>query len=186
MFIENHKKALQDAEENVASFMKDGVVEDAEGYLSVMLPLLRGTVAIKFAENDSVVAEMVAHALTLFERLCTQEQAYKFYKEMMDSTVLFNRVMQFVTMMIMADKPLSTLDICKAVDKSHGKLLRDVRIIGDYFGFYNKDTKAYSDGIIRTNRPNGTTKELILPPEIIGLLMCYYINGQRVMTSIPW
>ena len=66
------------------------------------------------------------------------------------------------------------------------KLLRDVRIIGDYFGFYNKDTKAYSDDIIRTNRPNGTTKELILPPEIIGLLMCYYINGQRVMTSIPW
>lgn len=186
MFIENHKKALQDAEANVASFMKDGVVEDAEGYLSVMLPLLKATVAIKFAENDSVVAEMVAHALTLFERLCTQEQAYQFYEEMMDSTALFNSVMQFVTMMIMADKPLSTLDICKAVDKSHGKLLRDIRRIGDYFGFYNKETKTFTGDIIRTNRPNGTTKELTLPPEIIGLLMCYYINGQRIMASMTW
>lgn len=186
MFIENHKKALQDAEANVASFMKDGVVEDAEGYLSVMLPLLRDTIAIKYAENDPTVAEMAAHSLKLFERLCTQDQAYQFYEEMMSSATLFDRVMQFVTLMIMVDKALSSLIVCKAVDKSHGKLLRDLRLIGDYFGFYNKDTKTYSEEIIRTNRPNGTTKELILPPEIIGLLMCYYINGQRVMASIAW
>ena len=184
MFIENHKKAVQDAEVNIAPYIKNVVVEDAEGYLSVMLPLLRDTIAIKCAESDSTVAEMVAHALKLFERLCTQDQAYHFYEKMMSSITLFERVMQFVTLMIMVDKPLSSLVVCKAVDKSHGKLLRDIRLIGDYFGFYNKDTKTYSEDIIRTNHPNGTTKELILPPEIIGLLMCYYINGQRVMASI--
>ena len=82
------------------------------------------------------------------------------------------------------DEPLGTLAISKAVNKKHGKLLSDIRLVGDIFRFYDKETKVYADGVTRTAHLNGTTKELTLPPEIILLLMCHYINGQRVMTII--
>lgn len=45
----------------------DGVVADSEGALSVMLPLARNTIAIKFAEDDPDIAKMVAHAFIMFE-----------------------------------------------------------------------------------------------------------------------
>lgn len=186
MFIENHKAALLNIQDDVGPYMNSGVVVDSDGYLSVMLPIARNTIAIKFAENDSVIAEMVAHALTMFEKLCTGAEAYAFYNEMMESVKLHDRVMQFVAMMILIDEPQGTLAISKAVDKKHGKLLSDIRIVGDYFGFYDKKSKAYADGITRTEHLNGTTKELTLPPEIILLLMCYYINGQRVVAMMPW
>ena len=70
------------------------------------LCLARNTIAIKFAENDHSVAEMVARAFTLFENFCTSDQAYAFYNEMMENPKLYDRVMQFVTLMLIADKPL--------------------------------------------------------------------------------
>lgn len=186
MFIEEHKAALSSFEADIEPYMVDGVVADSEGALSVMLPLARNTIAIKFAEDDPDVAKMVAHAFTMFERFCTSDQAYDFYNDMMDSPKLHDRVMQFVTMMLMVDEPLGTLAISKGVGKKHGKLLSDVRLVGDIFGFYDKETKVYADGITRTAHLNGTTKEITLPPEIILLLMSYYINGQRVLTMMPW
>ncbi|CAM4222471.1 hypothetical protein PSAR109036_14580 [Psychrobacter arenosus] len=186
MFIENHKAALLNAEASVEQYMDNGVVVDSEGYLSVMLPMTRNTIALKFAENDPAVAEMVAHAFTMFEKLCTSDQAYAFYHKMIESPKLYDRVMQFIAMMLMTNEPLGTLALSKGVDKKHGKLLSDIRLVGEIFGFYDKETKVYKDGITRTEHLNGTTKELILPPEIVLLLMCYYINGQRVMTMMPW
>lgn len=186
MFIKNHKAALSNALANAEQYMAGGVVVDDEGYLSLMLPLARNGIAIKFAENDPIVADMVAHALGLFERLCTEAAAYAFYNQLMESPKLHDRVMQFVSMMLLVDEPLGTLTISKAVDKKHGKLLSDVRLVGDHFGFYDKETKTYTDGITRTEHLDGMTKELMLPPEIVWLLMCYYINGQRVRTLMPW
>jgi len=186
MFIDNHKTALSNFKANMEPYMADGVVVDSEGALSVMLPLARNTIAIKFAEDDPIIAKMVAYALTMFERFCTSDQAYAFYNDMIDSPKLHDRVMQFVTMMLMVDEPLGTLTISKAVGKKHGKLLSDVRSVGEIFGFYDKETKVYTDGITRTEHLNGTTKELTLPPKIILLLMCHYINGQRVVTMMPW
>lgn len=105
---------------------------------------------------------------------------------MMENPKLYDRVMQFVTLMLIADKPLGTLAISKAVNKKHGKLLSDVRLVGEIFGFYDKENKVYTDDINRTAHLNGTTKELTLPPEKILMLMCHYINGQRVMAMMPW
>lgn len=186
MFIETHKAALLSFETDIKPYMDDGVIVDGEGALSVMLPLARNTVAIKYAEDDPEVAKMAARALTLFERFCTNDEAYAFYNDMMASPKLYDRVMQFVTMMLIADEPLGSLAISKAVNKKHGKMLSDIRLIGDYFGFYDKEAKSYSDDIVRTNHLNGTTKELILPPEKILMLMSYYINGQRVVSMMPW
>ena len=186
MFVEKHKAALSSFEADIESYMVDGVVADSEGALSVMLPLARNTIAIKFAEDDPDVAKMVAHTFTMFEQLCTAGEAYAFYRSMMDSPRLHDRVMEFVSMMLFVDEPLGTLDISKVVNKKHGKLLSDIRLVGEIFGFYDKETKVYADGITRTAHLNGTTKELTLPPEIILLLMCYYINGQRVLTMRPW
>ncbi len=166
--------------------MRDGAVVDSDGYLSVMLPITRNSIAIRFAEKDPVVAKMVAHALALFEKLCTKDDAYAFYQLIMESDKLHDRVMQFVTLMISNYEPMGTLTISKAVDKKHGKLLSDVRLIGDSFGFYDKEAKTFSGGVTRTSHPNGMTKELMLPPEIISLLMCYYINGQRVLAMMQW
>lgn len=186
MFIGKHKAALLSFDVDIEPYMVDGVVADSEGALSVMLPLARNTIAIKFAEDDPDVARMVAHAFTMFEKLCTSDEAYAFYHEMIDSPKLHDRVMQFVTLMLMVDEPLGTLAMSKAVNKKHGKLLSDIRLVGEIFGFYDKETKVYADGITRTAHLNGTTKELTLPPEITLLLMCYYINGQRVMSMMPW
>lgn len=186
MFIENNKAALLNAQADVEQYMEDGVVVDSDGYLSVMLPITRNSIAIKFAEDDPGIAKMVAHAFTMFEKLCTSDEAYAFYHEMIDSPKLYDRVMQFITMMLMINEPLGTLSISKGVGKKHGKLLSDVRLVGEIFGFYDKETKVYADGITRTEHLNGTTKELTLPPEIILLLMCYYINGQRVLAMMPW
>ena len=171
---------------DIEPYMVDGVVVDSEGALSVMLLLARNTITIKFAEDDPAVAKMVARAFTLFERFCTSEQAYAFYHEMIGSPKLYDRVMQFVTLMLMVDEPLGTLAISKAVNKKHGKLLSDVRLVGEIFGFYDTERKVYADGITRTAHLNGTTKELTLPPEIILLLMCHYINGQRAVAMMPW
>jgi len=52
MFIESHKAALSSFDADIEPYMVDGVVADSEGALSVMLPLARNTIAIKFAEND--------------------------------------------------------------------------------------------------------------------------------------
>lgn len=186
MFIEEHKAALLSFDVDIERYMVDGVVADNEGALSVMLPLARNTIAIKFAEEDPAVAKMVAHAFALFERLCTSDEAYAFYHEMIGSSKLYERVMQFETLMLMVDEPLGTLAISKAVNKKHGKLLSDVRLVGEIFGFYDKEAKVYTDDINRTAHLNGTTKELTLPPEKILMLMCHYINGQRVMTMMPW
>lgn len=186
MFIKNHKAALSSCQTDLKQYMRDGVVVDNDGYLSVMLPITRNAIAIKFAEKDPVVAKMVAHALALFEKLCTNDDAYGFYQLIMESDKLHDRVMQFVTMMIANHEPMGTLTISKAVDKKHGKLLSDVRLIGDSFGFYDKEAKTFSHGITRTSHPNGMTKELMLPPEIISLLMCHYIDGQRVLAMMPW
>ena len=186
MFIESHKAALSSFDADIEPYMVDGVVADSEGALSVMLPLARNTIAIKFAENDHSVAEMVARAFTLFENFCTSDQAYAFYNEMMENPKLYDRVMQFVTLMLIADEPLGTLTISKAVDKKHAKLLSDVRLVGGIFGFYDKETKVYTDDITCITHLNGTTKELTLPPEKVLMLMSYYINGQRVLTMMPW
>jgi hypothetical protein len=105
---------------------------------------------------------------------------------MVASPKVYDRVMQFVTMMLIADEPLGTLALSKGVNKKHGKLLSDVRLVGEIFGFYDKEAKAYTDDITRTAHLNGTTKELTLPPEKILMLMCHYINGQRVLTMMPW
>ena len=51
---------------------------------------------------------------------------------MMENPKLYDRVMQFVTLMLIADKPLGTLAISKAVDKKR-KLLSDVRLIGEFW-----------------------------------------------------
>ena len=166
--------------------MVDGVVADSEGALSMMLPLARNTIAIKFAEDDPDVAKMVAHVFTMFEKLCTGDEAYAFYHEMIDSPKLHDRVMQFVTMILIVDEPLGTLAMSKAVNKKHGKLLSDIRLVGEIFGFYDKENKVYTDDINRTVHLNGTTKKLMLPPEKILMLMCHYINGQRVMAMMPW
>lgn len=165
MFIKNHKAALSKLEADIKPYMVDGVVADSEGALSVMLPLARNTIAIKFAENDPDVAKMVARAFTLLEKFCTSDQAYIFYKDMMASPKLHDRVMQFVTMVLIADEPLGTLAISKGVGKKHGKLLSDVRLVSDIFGFYNKEAKVYTDDITRTANLNWTTKELTLPPK---------------------
>lgn len=186
MFIEEHKAALLSFDVDIEPYVVDGVVADSEGALSVMLPLARNTIAIKFAEDDPAVAKMVARAFTLFERFCTSDEAYAFYHEMIDSPKLHDRVMQFVTLMLMVDEPLGTLAISKGISKKHGKVLSDIRLVGEIFGFYDKETKIYADGITQTAHLNGTTKELILPPEIILLLMCYYINGQRILAMMPW
>lgn len=186
MFIEKHKAALLSFNVNIEPYMVDGVVKDSEGALSVMLSLARNTIAIKFAEDDPDIAKMVAHAFTMFEKLCASDEAYAFYHEMIDSTNLHDRVMQFVTLMLMVDEPLVTFAISKAVNKKHGKLLSDIRLVGEIFGFYNKETKTYTDNITRTAHLNGTTKELIMPPEKIMILMCHYINGQRVIAMMPW
>ena len=186
MFIESHEAALSSFETDIELYMVDGVVADDEGVLSLMLPLARNGIAIKFAEEDPIVAKMVAHAFIMFEGLCTSEQAYAFYSDMIASPKVYDRVMQFVTMMLMVDEPLGTLALSKGVNKKHGKLLSDVRVVGEFFGFYDKETKTYTDDITRTAHANGTTKELILPPEKIMMLMCYYINGQRVLTMMPW
>ena len=150
-----------------------------------MLPLARNAITIKFAEDDDI-ARMVAHAFTMFERFCTSDQAYDFYHKMIGSPKLYERVMQFVTLMLMVDEPLGTLALSQGVNKKHGKLLSDVRLVGEFFGFYDKETKIYTDDITRTAHLNGTTKELTLPPEKILMLMCHYINGQRVVTMMPW
>lgn len=186
MFIEDNKAALLSVQNNIEQYMDNGILVDSDGYLSVMLPITRNAIAIKFAEDDPVIAKMVAHAFIMFEELCTSDEAYAFYHEMMDSEKLHDRVMKFVTMILMVDEPLGTLALSKGVGKKHGKLLSDIRLVGNIFGFYNKETKIYADGIRRTDHLNGTTKELTLPPEIILLLMCYYINGQRVMAIMPW
>ncbi len=186
MFIESHKAALSSFKTDIDLYMVDGVVADSEGALSLMLPLARNAIAIKFAEDDPFVAKMVAHAFIMFEGLCTSEQAYAFYSDMVASPKVYDRVMQFVTMMLIADEPLGTLALSKGVNKKHGKLLSDVRLVGEFFGFYDKKTKIYTDDITRKVHPNGTTKELILPPEKILMLMCHYINGQRVLTMMPW
>lgn len=186
MFIESHKAALSSFKTDITPYMVDGVVEDDEGALSLMLPLARNAIAIKFAEDDPIVAKMVAHAFIMFEGLCTSEQAYAFYSDMVASPKVYDRVMQFVTLMLIADEPLGTLAISKAVSKKHGKLLSDVRLVGEIFGFYDKEAKVYTDDITRTAHLNGTTKELTLPPEKILMLMCHYINGQRVLTMMPW
>ncbi|MEZ7519346.1 MULTISPECIES: hypothetical protein [unclassified Psychrobacter] len=186
MFIKEHKAALLSLEADIEPYMVDGVVADSEGALSVMLPLVRNTIAIKFAEDDPDVATMVAHAFTMFERFCSSDQAYDFYNDIIASPKLYDRVMQFVTMILITDEPLGTLAISKAVNKKHGKLLSDIRVVGEIFGFYDTERKVYADRITRTAHLNGTTKELTLPPEIILLLMCYYINGQRVVAMMPW
>ena len=186
MFIENHKAALLSFDVDIEPYMVDGVVADSEGALSVMLPLARNTIAIKFAEDDPDIAKMVAHAFTIFEKLCTSDEAYAFYHEMIDSPKLHDRVMQFVTMMLMVDEPLGTLAISKGVNKKHGKLLSDIRLVGEIFGFYDKETKTFTDDITRTAHLNGTTKELTLPPEKVLMLMCHYINGQRVVAMMPF
>ena len=144
---------------DIEPYMVDGVVVDSEGALSVMLLLARNTITIKFAEDDPAVAKMVARAFTLFERFCTSDEAYAFYHKMIDSPKLHDRVMQFVTLMLIADEPLGTLAISKAVNKKHGKLLSDVRLVGEIFGFYDTERKVYADGITRTAHLNGTTKE---------------------------
>ena len=77
------------------------VVVDGDGCLSVMLPLAINTIAIKFSEDDPDVAKMVAWAFTMFERFCTSDQGYAFYNDMMASRKLYDRVKQFVTMMLM-------------------------------------------------------------------------------------
>ena len=186
MFIESHKAALSSFKTDIDLYMVDGVVADSEGALSLMLPLARNAIAIKFAEDDPAVAKMVARAFTLFERFCTSEQAYAFYNDMVASPKVYDRVMQFVTLMLMVDEPLGTLALSKGVNKKHGKLLSDVRLVGEFFGFYDKETKIYTDDITRTAHLNGTTKELTLPPAKVLMLMCYYINGQRVMSMMPW
>ena len=56
--------------------------------IDVFIPLARNTIAIKFAEDDHSVAEMVARAFTLFENFCTSDQAYAFYNEMMENPKL--------------------------------------------------------------------------------------------------
>jgi hypothetical protein len=159
MFIKEHKAVLLSFDVDIEPYMVDGVVVDSEGALSVMLLLARNTITIKFAEDDPAVAKMVARAFTLFERFCTSEQAYAFYHEMIGSPKLYDRVMQFVTLMLMVDEPLGTLAISKAVNKKHGKLLSDVRLVGEIFGFYDTERKVYADGITRTAHLNGTTKE---------------------------
>ena len=52
MFVEKHKAALSSFEADIESYMVDGVVVDSEGALSVMLPLARNTIAIKFSEDN--------------------------------------------------------------------------------------------------------------------------------------
>ena len=81
MFVEEHKAALLSFDVDIEPYMVDGVVADSEGALSVMLPLARNTIAIKFAEDDPAVAKMVARAFTLFERFCSRDQAYDFYND---------------------------------------------------------------------------------------------------------
>ncbi len=93
------------------------MVEDDEGALSLMLPLARNAITIKFAEDDDI-ARMVAHAFTMFERFCTSEEAYTFYSDMVASPKVYDRVMKFVTLMLMVDEPLGTLAISKAVKKN--------------------------------------------------------------------
>lgn len=78
------------------------------------------------------------------------------------------------------------LDLSKIIDKKYGKRFSDIRLVGKVFGFYNKETKTYIEDITRTAHLNKTTKELILLPEKILMLMCHYINGQRVMCMMPW
>jgi len=119
MFIESHKAALLSFKTDIDLYMVDGVVADSEGALSLMLSLARNAIAIKFAEDDPIVAKMVAHAFIMFEGLCTSEQAYAFYSDMVASPKVYDRVMQFVTLMLMVDEPLGTMVISKAVSMSH-------------------------------------------------------------------
>ena len=165
MFIESHKAALSSFKTDIDLYMVDGVVADSEGALSLMLPLARNAIAIKFAEDDDGVARMVARAFTLFERFCTSEQAYAFYRDMVASPKVYDRVMQFVTLMLMVDEPLGTLALSKGVNKKHGKLLSDVRLVGEFFGFYDKENKTYTDDITRTTNLNRKKKKLTMPHE---------------------
>ena len=48
MFIENHKAALLNIQDDVGRYMNSGVVVDSYGYLSVMLPIAINTIDIKF------------------------------------------------------------------------------------------------------------------------------------------
>ena len=117
MFIESHTAALSSFKTDIDLYMVDGVVADSEGALSLMLPLARNAITIKFAEDDDI-ARMVAHAFTMFERFCTSEEAYTFYSDMVASPKVYDRVMKFVTLMLMVDEPLGTLAISKAVKKN--------------------------------------------------------------------
>lgn len=187
MFIKNYEAALAVAEANVRQYMVNDVIEDDEGFLLEFLPLIRSTLAIKFAERDPSLAEMAASALGMVEHYCTSAEAYNFYVKLMGSPDLFSRVMEFVDMAVLTpyiDGALGTLDLSEGVGKRHAKLLQDVREIGAKFGFYDADNKAYSGGITRTEHLNGMTKELMLPPELVMLLMGYYIHGQRVRALI--
>lgn len=78
-----------------------------------MLPLARNAIAIKFAEDDPIVAKMVANAFMMFEGFCTSDQAYNFYSDMIAFPKLYDRVMQFVAMMLIADELFGTLTLSK-------------------------------------------------------------------------
>lgn len=52
MFVEEHKAALLSFDVDIEPYMVDGVVADSEGALSVMLPLARNTIAIKFILSE--------------------------------------------------------------------------------------------------------------------------------------
>ena len=185
--IERHNAALKKALVDVEPYIANGVVVDSESYLEVMLPLARNAIAIKISERDPAIAEEVALILGLFERFCTSAAAHNFYHLLMTSPDRLDRVMNFVTLALLtlnSDSTLGTLAISNAVDKRHAKLLQDIRLLGEKVGFYDKKTKTYSDGITRTAHLNGSTKELMLPPEIIVLLMGYYINGQRILANV--
>lgn len=58
MFIEDNKAALLDAQANAEQYMDRGVVVDSHEYLSVMLPIARNTIAIKFADSDPFIAKI--------------------------------------------------------------------------------------------------------------------------------
>ena len=127
-----------------------------------MLPLARNAIAIKFAEDDPIVAKMVAHAFIMFEGLCTSEQAYTFYRDVVASPKAYDRVMQFVTMMLMVDEPLGTIALSKGVNKKHGKLLSDVRLVGEIFGFYDKDERRIFTFLIEVSSIGPNTARTML------------------------
>ena len=99
MFIKEHKAALLSFDVDIEPYMVDGVVADNEGALSVMLPLTRHMIAIKFAEDDPDVETMVAHAFTMLERFCSVDQAYAFYNDTIASPKRYDRIIQFFTIL---------------------------------------------------------------------------------------